>query len=144
MSKEPKTGERVAHRVLDDPEGAAKSGVAVDVIGDNEQKMVVLESDTGREAYDSRELISLGPKDQSSGPVVLRPGHLRAALRRPQAILALILEAVLIGAIVWAALVLGWTGQTLVLLACGLLALGLVMVILLDRDAQRERTKPER
>lgn len=143
MKRKPKPGERVAHRRLNDNDGAARSGVAVDVVGDKKQSLVIVESEEGREAFDTREMVTLGPAEGTAGPVVLRPSHLKAALRRRQSILALLFEFVLIGALVFSGLAFGLSLKTMVVLAVAIMIVGTGVVILLEREAQRELRKPE-
>lgn len=142
MSHKPKPGERVAHRSLDSKEGAARSGIAVDVLGDEKQSLVVVESEDGREAFDTREMVSLGPASRSSGPVILRPSHLKTLLHSRQAILALILEVVLIGALVASWAMFGLEGKSLLVSAAAVMIVGMILIVLLERDAQRGRLKP--
>ena len=137
----PKPGQRVAHRSLENEEGSARSGVAVDVVGDDKQSLIIVEGEEGREAFDTREMISLGPAGRSAGPVVLRPAHLKAALRRSQRVLAIVLALVLIAALVVAGLVFGLSGKPLFALAGAVLALGAILIVALEYDAQRERGK---
>lgn len=136
MTRHPKKGDRVAHRELDDEEGAAKSGVVSDVVGDKKQRMVILE---GSEAYDERELVRLGSARLSSGPVIIRPRHLRVILRRSQAIISLLLVLVLSATLIWFTVSFGWSAKTALLASGGFLALALAGLIVLDRDYRRER-----
>lgn len=124
-------GQKVAHRELDDSLGGAKQGIVEEALGE-EPTLVVMETEGRKEAYDSRELV---PLSGISGPVILHPRHAWRLLRTSQARLALLLDLVLIGLFVSAAIFWQWGLVELLLLAALVVVVALLAVSILERDA---------
>jgi hypothetical protein len=77
-------GNRVAHVSLDREDGGALNGVAKDVVGDDEQQIVVVGAGSEDVAYDARELERVvNVPVLSRGPVLLYPRHLWRVLAAP-------------------------------------------------------------
>lgn len=136
MSKGPKPGQRVAHKELDsDNHEGARSGVVQKVVGDDKQKLVVIEGEDGKkEAYDTRELVALGNAKSSDGPVILKPHHLVPHLRRSPVILLVLLQLAVSAAIIVVAFFTDLPQKTLVPVILALLALPFLGILLLKRE----------
>jgi hypothetical protein len=97
LRKRPRPGDRAAHRSLDEHSGGARAGVVRELVGDDEQRLVVLEGSDGElEGFDDREVVSLGRHGRSSGPVLLHPRHLLLLLRRRRIAVVIIAEIVVL------------------------------------------------
>lgn len=97
-AKSLKKGARVAHNGLDNKDGAAKTGVVVEVIGDDESGLVVGRWDGEKElvAFDRREIVHLvGGAESNFGPVILKPRHMVAMFKRPRTLIALLVTMII-------------------------------------------------
>lgn len=144
--KHPKPGERVAHKELDDSAGeGARAGVVQRLVGDQDQKLAVIESEDGRsEAYDTRELVTLGKAPLSEGPVILKPRHLIPHLRRSPVILLLLLQLVVSAAIIVIAFVVQPGSTAFIAAILALLALPFLGLLLLRGQlSSGNNSKPE-
>jgi hypothetical protein len=79
----PKPGRRVIHRSLEKDEIYSQDGVVEEVIGDDKPRLVILEQDGKRVAYDERELITLLPNSGNQPVLSLHPHALAALVKRP-------------------------------------------------------------
>lgn len=93
-----KPGDRLVHKDIDNEFGLAKTGIAVEEIGDDEQKLVVgiWEGEDKPVAFDSREVKNYGNPKKSRGPIITNLRHVKALFKRKETLLA-ILYAVLAG-----------------------------------------------
>lgn len=146
MSKDPKPGQRVAHKELDsDKGGSARSGVVKQLVGDQNQKLAVIEDESGKsEAYDTRELVALGKQGSSEGPVILKPRHLFFHLRRRPVLLLILLQIVVTIAILVIAFVVQPAEKTFLASILALLALPFLGLLLLKSQLSEEKDSNSR
>lgn len=129
-------GHRIAHRELDEPSGGARTGVVEEVIGEEKPRLVVARfEETGEhEAFDERELVDLGSKKLSDGPVILHPRHLWNLLRFESLRLAVLFLCVSSAAIVFLSLHFDWSTREK--LIAGIVVFGLGFLV--SRCAERK------
>jgi hypothetical protein len=135
-SEKIKRGDRVAHKEIDSDKGSAYAGVVFDKVGDEEQEMILVQTEDGklREAYDRRELVSLGDKKKSSGPIILKKRHLKNLLSLRQVRLVIMFEAVLIALFVASSIIWDFSLEKIGLLAAASLLVATITFLLLEKE----------
>jgi hypothetical protein len=130
LKKKPKPGQVVIHRSLDDDKlGTAKRGVVESTVGDDDQSLVIARYDDHEEplAFDDRELISVDKNSLNQGPMILKPRHLFAVLKKPRVLFSFFLVLIFSVLLNVGVHVGGWSIQTSIVLT-GLFLLVLVVV----------------
>lgn len=120
-------GDKAFHDQLDNSDGTALTGVVVDVIGDDEQRVIVgkWEGKDRSIAYDSREIKTIGSAKKNPGPVISHPRHFFALFKKRETFAALIFAIFSGAALVWLANRYDFSSEATVIGFVIILALGL-------------------